>query len=53
MSNKQINAQKEIENTTGIIRIRTWKDRQHNDQKKKDQRTNNDKVCKKRIVSLG
>ena len=42
MSNNQINAQKEIENTTGIIRIRTWKDRQHNDQKKKDQRTNND-----------
>jgi hypothetical protein len=33
----------EFENTKGIIRIRKLKtERQHNDPKKKDQRTNND-----------
>jgi len=30
----------EFEDTKGLIRIRKSKDRQHNDQKKKDQRTN-------------
>jgi hypothetical protein len=35
--------QKEFEDTTGVIRIRkSKKDRQHNGQKKKDKRTNND-----------
>ena len=33
----------EFEDTKGVIRIRQWKkNRQHNDQKKKDKRTNND-----------
>ena len=32
----------EFEDTKGVIRIRKLKDRQHNDQKKKDKRTNND-----------
>jgi hypothetical protein len=32
-----------FEDTKGAIRIRLWKkNRQHNDQKKKDKRTNND-----------
>ena len=34
--------QEEFENTKGVIRIRKSKDRQHNGQKKKDKRTNND-----------
>jgi hypothetical protein len=34
--------QEEFEDTKGVIRIRkSWKGRQHNDQKKKDKRTNN------------
>jgi hypothetical protein len=33
--------QEEFEDTKGVIRIRKSKDRQHNDQKKKDKRTNN------------
>jgi hypothetical protein len=32
----------EFEDTKGIIRIRKSKDRQHNGQRKKDKRTNND-----------
>jgi hypothetical protein len=33
----------EFEDIKGVIRIRQWKkNRQHNDQKKKDKRTNND-----------
>jgi hypothetical protein len=32
----------EFEDIKGVIRIRKLKDRQHNDQKKKDKRTNND-----------
>ena len=32
----------EFESTQGVIRIRKWKDRQHNSQKKRDKRTNND-----------
>jgi hypothetical protein len=35
--------QKEFEDTKGVIRVRkSKKDRQHNRQKKKDKRTNND-----------
>jgi hypothetical protein len=35
--------QEEFEDTKGVIRIRTSKkNKQHNDQKKKDKRTNND-----------
>ena len=35
--------QEELEDTRGIIRIRiSKKNRQHNDQKKNDKRTNND-----------
>jgi hypothetical protein len=34
--------QEEFEDTKGVIRIRKWKNRQHNSQKKKDKRTNND-----------
>jgi hypothetical protein len=35
--------QEEFEDTKGVIRIRpSKKDKQHNDQKKKDKRTNND-----------
>jgi hypothetical protein len=35
--------QEEFKDTKGVIRIRkSKKDRQHNDQKKKDKRTNND-----------
>jgi hypothetical protein len=34
--------QEEFEDTKWVIRIRKSKDRQHNDQKKKDKRTNND-----------
>ena len=33
---------KQFEDTKGVIRIRKSKDRQHNGQKKKDKRTNND-----------
>ena len=33
---------KEFEDTKGVIRIRISKNRQHNDQKKKYKRTNND-----------
>jgi hypothetical protein len=32
----------ELEDTKGVIRVRKSKDRQHNGQKKKDNRTNND-----------
>jgi hypothetical protein len=32
----------EFEDTKGVIRIRTSKNRQHNDQEKKNKRTNND-----------
>ena len=32
---------KRFDDATGVIRIRKWKDRQHNDQKKKDKRTSN------------
>ena len=32
----------EFEDTKGVIRIRESKERQHNGQKKKDKRTNND-----------
>ena len=32
---------KEFEDTKGVLRIRKSKDRQHNDQLKKDNRTNN------------
>ena len=31
-----------FEDTKGVIRIRKWKNRQHNGQKKKDKGTNND-----------
>ena len=34
--------QEEFEDTKWVIRIRKSKVRQHNDQKKKDKRTNND-----------
>ena len=33
----------EFEDTKGVIRIRISKDRQHNDHKKKNKRTNSDK----------
>ena len=37
------NLKEEFEDTKGVIRIRiSKKDRQHNDQKKRDKRTNND-----------
>ena len=39
---KVILVQGEFEDTTGVIRIRKSKNRQHNGQKKKDKRTNND-----------
>ena len=43
---KQINIefllQEDFEDTKGIIRIHISKDSQHNDQMKKDKRTNND-----------
>ena len=35
-------SQEELEDTKGVIRIRKSKNRQHNGQKKKDKRTNND-----------
>ena len=35
-------SEQEFEDTKGIIRIHKSKDRQHNGQKKKDKRTNND-----------
>ena len=35
-------SQEELEDTKGVIRIRTSKNRQHNGQKKKYKRTNND-----------
>ena len=34
--------EEEFEDTKGVIRIRKSKDRQHNGQKKRDKRTNND-----------
>jgi len=34
--------EKEFEDTIGVIRIRKSKDRQHNGQRKKNKRTNND-----------
>ena len=34
--------QEEFKNTNGVIRTHKSKDRQHNDQQKKEQRTNND-----------
>jgi hypothetical protein len=37
-----INCSEEFEDTKGVIRIRRSKDRQHNGQKKKYKRTNND-----------
>jgi len=41
--NNQSPIQEEFEDTKGVIRIRiSRKNRQHNDQKKKDKRTNND-----------
>ena len=43
MSSSYLNWQEEFEDTKGVIRIRkSKKDKQHNDQKKKDKRTNND-----------
>ena len=37
------NGKKNLEDTKGVIRVRkSKKDRQHNDQEKKDKRTNND-----------
>ena len=36
----------EFEDTKEVIRIRRSKDRQHNDQKKTDKRTNNDLQAK-------
>ena len=40
---KQRTTKEEFEDTTGLNRIRIWKkNRQHNGQKKKDKRTNND-----------
>ena len=35
-------SQEEFEDTKGVIRICNSKDRQHNNKKKKDKRTNND-----------
>jgi len=41
---KKSKGQEEFEDNTGIIRTRkSKKDRQYNDQKKKEKRTNNDK----------
>jgi len=37
-----VDPSKEFEDTKGVLRIRKSKDRQHNDQMKKDNRTNND-----------
>jgi hypothetical protein len=37
------NGKKNLEDTKGVIRVRkSKKDRQHNDQEKRDKRTNND-----------
>ena len=41
-NSSKIFAVKQFEDTKGIIRIHKSKDRQHNGQKKKDKRTNND-----------
>jgi hypothetical protein len=35
-------SQEDFEGTKEVIRIRKWKERQHNCQKKKDKRTSND-----------
>ena len=40
--NKNRMSQEEFEDTKGVIRIRTSKNRQHNGQKKNYKRTNND-----------
>ena len=40
--NNQNNLQEEFEDTKGVITIRISKNRQHNDQKEKYKRTNND-----------
>ena len=37
---------KEFEDRKGVIRIRKWKDKQHNGQKKQDKRTNNNPLNK-------
>jgi hypothetical protein len=37
-----VDEKEELEDTKGVIRIRKSKNRQHNGQKKKDKRTNND-----------
>jgi hypothetical protein len=41
-SNSELWWKEEFEDTKVVIRIRKSKDRQHNGQKKKDKRTNND-----------
>ena len=41
-SNSELWWKEEFEDTKAVIRIRKSKDRQHNGQKKKDKRTNND-----------
>ena len=38
---ERVNIKKRFDDAKGVIRIRKWKDRQHNDQKKKDKRTSN------------
>ena len=40
--NRDISNKKEFEDTKGVIKIRKSKDKPHNDQKKKDKRTNDD-----------
>ena len=43
ITERDINVYEELEDNKGVLRIRkSKKDRQHNDQKKKDKRTNND-----------
>ena len=34
--------EEQFKDTTGVIKIRIWKNRKHNDQKKKYKRKNND-----------
>jgi len=41
-----------FEDTKGVIRIRKSKDRQHNGQKKKDKRTNNDLLNKQLRLNI-
>jgi hypothetical protein len=36
--------EEKFEDTKGVIKSRKLKDRQHNDQKKKDKKTSNDKL---------